>query len=125
VSVDGVVRAGILHSRGSKVRLLKRGEMDRDWDPSTDRRTTVWEATHHLVQRLDEGGDGFAAELLRRLGGFGEAARELAHVLYSVCDRNGWAQEALDYNALGTAWRDIAQLAAEQAGAAEQQSLGV
>ena len=31
---------------------------------------------------------------------------------------------ALDYNALGTAWRDIAQLAAAPAGASEQQTLG-
>jgi putative DNA methylase len=125
VSVDGVVRAGILHSRGSKVRLLKQDELDPSWDPSSDSRPTVWEAAHHLVHRLDVGGESSAAELLRRLGGYGETARELAHVLYSVCDRKGWAQEALDYNALGTAWRDIAQLASEQAGASEQQSLGV
>lgn len=125
VAVDGVVRAGILHSRGSRVRLLKRSELDPSWDPSTDSRPTVWEAAHHLVQRLDQGGESSAAELLQRLGGYGETARELAHVLYSVCDRKGWAQEALDYNALGTAWRDIAQLAAEQAGAPEQQTLGV
>lgn len=125
VSVDGVVRAGILHSRANQVRLLKRDELDPSGDPSSDVRPTVWEAAHHLVQRLDEGGESSAAELLRRLGGYGETARELAHVLYSVCDRKGWAQEALDYNALGTAWRDIAQLAAEQAGASEQQILGV
>jgi putative DNA methylase len=125
VSVDGVVRTGILHSRGSRVRLLKRGELDPLWDPASDQRPTVWEATHHLVRRLDEGGESSAAELLRRLGGYGETARELAHVLYSVCDRKGWAQEALDYNALGTAWHDIAQLAAEQGGASEQQALGV
>jgi putative DNA methylase len=124
VSVDGVVRAGILHSRASKVRLLKRDELDPSWNPSLDTRPTVWEAAHHLVQRLDQGGESSAAELLQRLGGYGETARELAHVLYSVCDRKGWAQEALDYNALGTAWRDIAQLASQQAGA-EQQTLGV
>jgi putative DNA methylase len=125
VSVEGVVRAGILHSRASKVRLLKRSELDPSWDPSSDNRLTVWEATHHLVQRLDEGGESSAAALLRRLGGYGEAARELAHVLYSVCGRKGWAREALDYNALGTAWRDLAQLAAEPDGGSGQQSLGV
>jgi putative DNA methylase len=124
VSVDGVVRAGILHSRANKVRLLRRGELDPSWDPASDSRPTVWEAAHHLVERLDAYGESSAAELLRRLGGYGETARELAHVLYSVCDRKGWAQEALDYNALGTAWRDIAQLAAEQGGS-DQQSLGV
>jgi putative DNA methylase len=125
VSVDGVVRSGILHAKGSKVRLLRRDELDPSWDPSSDHRPTVWEAAHHLVQRLDEGGESSAAELMRRIGGYGEAARELAHVLYSVSDRKGWAPQALDYNALGAAWRDIAQLAAEQGGASEQQTLGV
>jgi putative DNA methylase len=125
VAVDGVVRSGILHARGSKVRLLKRDELDPSWDPSSDSRPTVWEAAHHLVHRLDVGGESSAAELLRRLGGYGETARELVHVLYSVCDRKGWAQEALHYNTLGTAWREIAQLAAGQAGAPEQQTLGV
>jgi putative DNA methylase len=125
VAVQGVVNAGIIHSKGSRVRLLRRDELDPSWDPSSDERPTVWEAAHHLVERLDTGGENSAAELLRRLGGLGEGARELAHVLYSVCDRKGWAQEALDYNTLGTAWRHIAQLAAEQAGSAEQQTLGV
>jgi putative DNA methylase len=124
VSVDGVVRAGILHARASKVRLLTRDELDPTWDPASDARLTVWEATHHLTRRLSEGGESSAAELLRRLGGYGETARELAHVLYSVCERKGWSQEALDYNALGAAWPEIARLAAtdDRSG---QQELGV
>ena len=40
-----------------------------------------------------------------------EAARDLAYRLYTVCDRKGWAQEALAYNSLVTSWSAISQLA--------------
>jgi len=61
----------------------------------TDRRPTVWEASQHLARRLEIGGEGAAADLLRRLGGLGETARELAYRLYSTSERKGWAQERL------------------------------
>ena len=37
--------------------------------PATDRRPTVWEATQHLIQRLERAAKRPAADLLRRLGG--------------------------------------------------------
>lgn len=112
-SVEGLVEAGILEARAGKVRLLAVDELDPDWDPATDRRPTVWEATHHLIRHLETGGEGAAAHLLRRIGGLGDAARDLAYRLYSVCERRKWAQEALGYNALVVAWPEIARLAAE------------
>ncbi len=110
-STGGLEEAGILRARAGKVRLLRRDELDEGWDPAADRRPTVWEATHHLARRLETGGEGAAAELLRRLGGLGEVARELAYRLYTTCERKGWAQEALAYNALVVAWPEIARLA--------------
>ena len=47
-SVNGMVEAGILAAKGGKVRLLKKEELPADWDPATDERLTIWEATHHL-----------------------------------------------------------------------------
>ena len=47
-SVQGVIDAGIAASRDGNVRLLERGELDETWDPATDTRLTVWEATKHL-----------------------------------------------------------------------------
>ncbi|GAG33606.1 unnamed protein product, partial [marine sediment metagenome] len=47
-SVEGLVTAGVLDSRGGKVRLLKRDEYPDDWEPARDRRLTVWECTQHL-----------------------------------------------------------------------------
>jgi putative DNA methylase len=41
-------------------------------------------------------------------------ARDLAYRLYTVCERKGWAQEALAYNSLVIAWPRIVQLAGQQ-----------
>jgi len=116
-SVDGMVRAGILEARGGKVRLLRRAELPEDWDPVTDQRFTVWEACQHLIKRLEEGGEGSAAELLRRLGAAAEPARELAYRLYQHCERGGQAEEARAYNGLVVAWPRLAALAAGHAAA--------
>jgi putative DNA methylase len=125
-SVAGMVEAGVLASRGGKVRLLPRDELPEDWDPLTDRRLTGWEATQHLVRRLELQGEGGAAELLRRLGGdFGEQAKELAYRLYVICERKGWAQEALGYNGLVVAWPEIARQVAGTPEAEAQQQLEV
>lgn len=110
-SIAGMVEAGFLHSRAGKVRLLKPEELPEDWDPDTDPRLTVWEVVHHLVRALETGGEGAAAELVRKLGAKAEAARELAYRLYSICDRTRRAQEALSYNALVQSWPEILRLA--------------
>ena len=112
-SPEGMMQAGILESRGGKVRLLRRGELDPEWDPSQDHRLTAWEATQHLVRALDEG-EQVAAGLLARLGAAGDAAHDLAYRLYTICDRKGWAQEALGYNMLVVAWPRLKDLAARQ-----------
>lgn len=65
-SINGLVEAGIVASGGGKVRLLRREELQGDWNPATDKRLTVWEATQHLIHALlaDQGESG-AARLLR------------------------------------------------------------
>ena len=110
-SVEGMVQAGFLEAKGGKVRLLRRDELDEDWDPATDKRLTVWEMTQHLLRRLDEG-EAAAAALARQLGSFSEVARDLAYRLYLVCERKKWSQEGQAYNGLVVAWPQIQQLAA-------------
>ena len=100
-SVQGLVEAGVLSARAGKVRLLKRTEYEKDWDPARDRRLTVWECTQHLIRLLDTKGEEGAAMLCARLGGSrSEGAQALAYRLYSICERKGWAEEARAYNAL-------------------------
>jgi putative DNA methylase len=108
VSVKGLEEAGILVARGGRVRLLRRAELAEDWDPTTDERVPVWEVTQQLVKALwDDGSESGAADLVRRLGGLGEAARDLAYRLYAICERRGWAEDALGFNALVTSWPEI------------------
>ena len=111
-AVNALVHAGILEASGNTVRLLARNELSETWDPMTDERLTVWEVTQHLIQVLLSSGEEQTAELLRRVGGLGETARELAYRLYVLCDRKKWASEALAYNALVVAWPEIVRLAA-------------
>ena len=110
-AVNGLVEAGILAAKAGKVRLLKRHEMSAQWDPGAEQRLTVWEVTQHLIRALEQDGEAGAASLLRKLGSLGDVARDLAYRLYSLCERNKWAQEALAYNGLVIAWPEIARLA--------------
>jgi putative DNA methylase len=110
-AVNGLVEAGIIVAKSGKVRLLKRNELNVDWTPATDQRLTTWEIAHYLILALETGGEIVAAELLRQLGGMGEVARDLAYRLYSICERKGWAQDAMAYNSLVIAWPEISKLA--------------
>jgi putative DNA methylase len=124
-STPGLEEAGILLSRAGRVRLLRREELQTDWDPATDRRFTVWEAAQHLARRLETGGEDDAADLLQRLGGVGETAKELAYRLYTTSERKGWMREALAYNSLVIAWPHIARRVAGTPEADAQQALEV
>lgn len=111
-AVKGLVEAGIVSARGGKVRLVKRDELPDDWDPTDDKRLTVWEATQHLIRALDQHGESGAADLLRKVGGgLGENARELSYRLHKICERKGWPSEALAYNGLVLAWPELTKLA--------------
>ncbi len=120
-AINGLVEAGVIKARAGKVRLLRREELggqetgDRrqkpEWDPSTDARFTIWEATQHLIRRLQDDGEEAAAALLRKLGGTAEIARDLAYRLYTICERKKWADEALAYNGLVIAWPELTKLA--------------
>jgi len=79
-----------------------------NWDPQQDKRPTVWEATHHLIERLNSHGETGSALLMARMPHeMAAEARNLAYRLYSICERKGWADHARDYNALVVRWAGI------------------
>ena len=123
-SIEGIVEGGILASKGGKVRLLRPREMASDWDPTTDKRLTVWEAVHYLIHALESEGESAAAELVQQLGGIAETARELAYRLYTICERKDRAEEARSYNGLVQSWPEIARLARERAPAEQVELFG-
>lgn len=122
-SVQGLGDAGVLSARAGKVRLLKRAEYEKDWDPPEDRRLTVWECTQQLILQLNTKGEEGAALLSTRLGGRSEDARALAYRLYAICERKGWAEEALAYNSLVVSWPAIQERAARVATTGQQSEL--
>jgi putative DNA methylase len=111
VGINGLVEAGIVHSRAGKVRLLKREELHggdpMSYDPLRDDNMSAWEALQHLVHRHAEGGTEAAGAILRSLSGKEDQIKDLAYRLYGICERKKWAQEAMVYNALVADWSDI------------------
>lgn len=112
-SVDLMDRHGVLSSRAGKVSLFKPADLPADYDPTADSHISNWEALHHLIRVLES--DGIAAT-----GAFLEAAtsrpdgavdadlvKELAFLLFSVAEKNGWTKDALSFNALAQSWPDI------------------
>ncbi len=114
-SVAGLVQAGILRAAAGRVRLLRPQELPIDWNPAGDDRLTTWEAVHHLIRVLEFGGEQTAAELVRRLGGWGDVARDLCYRLYTVCERKKRSAEALSYNGLVRSWPEVSRLARMEA----------
>ena len=119
-SVESVALAGVAKAEGGKVRLVNWKEYaklypNKVWDPKEDKRPTAWEGTHHLVERLNSNGEVGAAALFNRLpSDIAESVRDLAYRLHNICERKGWAEDALDYNVLGSSWSEISRLAASE-----------
>jgi len=113
-SVGGVQQAGVIESGGGNVRLRKWTEYQAGWDPQGDTRNPVWETLHHLIRSLRQEGYAGAGQLLAAVRGKGEATRQLAYRLYTLCEREGWAEDARAYNELITSWDGI-EMAASSA----------
>lgn len=116
-SVDLLDRDGILTSRAGNVQLIRWGQLSWDYDVTTDRHTSVWEALHHLIKVLERdgiapAGDFLQAALARPDGAVdADLVKELAHLLFRVAEGNNATKDALSFNALVTSWPDILDIA--------------
>jgi putative DNA methylase len=110
-SVTGLERAGILRARSGEVHLLDHQELSSDWWQAAEPRILVWKVVLALIQRLHQGGEAAAAELVREMWGPTEVSRDLAYRLYVICERKKWSQTALLFNGLIAAWPDITSAA--------------
>jgi putative DNA methylase len=112
-AVVGLERAGVLRSRAGKVRLLRPDELPEGYDPAKDARPTMWEAALHLSRRLEKDGPESAGQLMRRLQSVMDlnGVKELAYLLYSICDRKRRQESALVFNNLVTSWPEITDAA--------------
>ena len=129
-SFAGLEEAGVIVGGGGKVRLRRREELEKDWDPARDRRLVDWECAQHLVRAMTAEAGGGVAEAARLAHAMGSAraenARALAYRLYTVSERKGWTGEALACNILVASWPQIRARAAElAAGGPAQAEMGV
>jgi putative DNA methylase len=135
-SVTDVETSGVVVAGRGKVRLIHWKEYDpgtltpspspsggrgEAWDPQSDKRPTIWEATHHLIERLNTHGETGAALLLNQMPPeMATEARQLAYRLYSICERKSWSDHARDYNALVVSWAGVGEESARLRSAAAQ-----
>jgi putative DNA methylase len=116
-AVETLVRDGILTSAAGKVTLLSPVAMPEGYDVLADDRVGAWEVLHHLIALLERDGlpaaGGFLANTQERPDGAidTELVKELAFLLFSVAEKNGWTQDALAFNTVATAWPDVVQAA--------------
>ena len=112
-----MVRDGILTSAAGKVTLLSPANMPEGYDVLADDRVGAWEVLHHLIALLERDGlpvaGAFLASAQERPDGAidVELVKELAFLLFSIAEKNGWTQDALAFNTVATAWPDIVQAA--------------
>ncbi|MDP2738763.1 MAG: DUF1156 domain-containing protein [Pseudorhodobacter sp.] len=115
ISVESVKHAGIVASAAGSVRILRRDELDAEWEPEADGHLTVWECCQHLVRLHEKHGIGYeTAVMLKKFGSDkAEAVKDLAYILYDLCaNKRQDAKEATAYNALIADWSDLTREAA-------------
>lgn len=124
-SIEHLDRAGILSSRAGKVTLLSPEKLDEDYDPSTDPLISTWEVVMHLTRVLAADGIPAASALLARVPASIERdlCKELAFLMFSVSETRKQTKLAVEFNALGTAWNEIAAGASTAASQPAQQTI--
>lgn len=114
-SVETMDRDEILTSRAGKVGLLISADLRDDYDVMADLHTSVWEALHHCIRLLESAGvqaagDFLSAALSRNDGAVdADLVKELAFLLFSIAEKNGWTKDALSFNTIATSWPDIVE----------------
>jgi len=124
-SVGGLIETGVVDSAGGDLRLLKWAEMPRDWSPENDSRLAVWEGLHQLIRALNQDGESAAGALLARMPDKTASLNALMYRLYTLCERQGWAEEARAYNELQGAWAGIEQASQEAGHVGSQGALDI
>ena len=108
-SIAELQRGGIFATEGGKGRLLSIRELDAQWDPASDSRLSIWEATLRLAALLESKGLESVAELVAKLPDTIplSAIKELGFLLFHEAERKGDGADAQALNALVTSWGDV------------------
>jgi putative DNA methylase len=108
-SVEAIDRGGVVTSRAGKVALIR----PVGYNTLPDSQLSAWEVLHHLIRIIESEGLPAAGELLATATSNTHGAieadlvKELAFLLFSIAEKNGWTKDALAFNTLATAWTEI------------------
>jgi putative DNA methylase len=108
-SVGALERGGIFEAKGGKARLLSPLQLDGAWDPESDDRVSVWEATVRLAAVMDKDGGDKVAELLSgvQMKVNLDAVKELGFLLFHEAEKKHNTKDAILFNGLVSAWSDV------------------
>ena len=98
-------RDGILTSRAGKVTLLRPRDLPEGYDVLADDHIGAWEVLHHLDRRSSSATASrpparSSRSAQERPDGAvdAELVKELAFLLFSIAEKNGWTKDALSFN---------------------------
>lgn len=106
-------RGGIFRAAAGRAHLVEPADMAGEWAPGDDKSISVWEVAVRLGHALMTEGTEQAATWMQESASRVDlnAVRELAYLMYSICERKGWADSAMLFNSLGTSWSELAGVA--------------
>ncbi|MGW7572504.1 DUF1156 domain-containing protein [Streptomyces sp. NPDC054765] len=114
-SMRGLEDTGVTASGDSNVWLVKPADLREAYAPGAALHISVWEAAMHLSRVLDgkgkDSGIDAAGELLADIRRHREldedSVKDLAYLLYSICERNNWSESGQRFNNLAGSWPDL------------------
>jgi len=116
-TMGALERGGIFEAKGGKARLLAPGQLEGTWDPTTDERVSVWEATVRLAAVMAKDGADKVAELLPSVQTRVnlDAVKELGFLLFHEAEKKKDTKDAILFNGLVSAWGDVNEQARKYA----------
>jgi putative DNA methylase len=79
----------------------------------SDASVSAWEVLHHLIAFAQRDGvaaaGAFLADVRERPEIDVELIKELAFLLFSIAEKNGWTKDALAFNGVATSWPEIVE----------------
>ncbi|MBW8172945.1 DUF1156 domain-containing protein [Ornithinimicrobium sp. Arc0846-15] len=119
-SVRGLGRSRAVHAAAGEVRLVRPDDLPTGYQPKADDHISLWEVALNLAQALSASGLDEAARILldSKDRVETESLKELAYLLFSLCERRKMTKEAGLFNMLVTSWPEVTAAAKMRAGLA-------
>lgn len=122
ISVSKLEELGAVISARGRVRLTDRDEMNltdenrhlnKNFVKKLSETKCAWLWLQGLVKVFGKAGNEGAAELLVKFSGGEETLKNLAYLLYDICEKKSWAKEGTGYNEIVVEWNTILEKSME------------